>query len=61
MPFYGRSESDLEAVLLERNSTCSISMPKSNNSKGSNSSHKSGKSNIFLQSVELVLKKVLQT
>ena len=39
----------LEAALLERNSTHSISTRKSNNSKRSNSSHKSGKLTLFLQ------------
>ena len=52
---------DLEAVLLERNSTRSISTRKSNNSKGSNSSQKSRKNNISLAQQRIGLEEDIAT
>ena len=43
---------DLEAVLLERNSTRSISTRKSNNSKRSNSSPKSGRKTFLCRAAD---------
>ena len=52
---------DLEAVLMERNSTRSISTRKSSKSKGSNSSHKSGKTNISLAQRRIGLEEDIAT
>jgi len=52
---------DLEAVLLEHNSICSTSTRKSNNSKRSNSSQKSGKRNISLAQRRIGLEEDIAT
>ena len=52
---------DLEAVLVERNLTRSIAARKSNKSKGSNSSHKSGKTNISLAQQRIGLEEDIAT
>jgi len=52
---------DLEAVLLERNSTRSTSTRKSNNSKRSHSSQKLGKSNISLAQRRIGLEEDIAT
>ena len=51
----------LRVLLLERNSTRSISTSKSNNSKSRNSSHKSGKSIVSLAQRRIGLKEDIAT